>query len=253
MTRVVWIIFLLAAGVIAARGQGIELDEFPVDKPTYAEMWDLREAHRGSAEKLDRGVILSEKQTTRMADILRRSRTVVERSANFGRMGPEEKRARTEGQFDPAPGAHNRGLRYTTKAADEAILEAAFDHLFGYRADGLATTSEVYFLGVGDQGDDPPDSVLARMSASETAKAQGVIVRPVSKALFVTQGGIRDADTGAYGVMFRVNAITPLKDGDVRAVASFAERDATVFTKTLLLRQVSGGWKVISDEDYAGL
>ncbi len=242
------LVVVLAAS--SATAQRIGLGEYSVPKPTEKETFELQQEHLADAEKLRRDVEQSQVQPFKMAMSLVRSQTVVERSANFG-IGDAANAARRQPTLDDRDAASRQPEAASSiTAKDDAILTAVFQHFFGYRDLGFAKDASVYFLGVGSATGAPSPGVLAKLADSAEIKERGIVIRPASKAMFVIEDGIRDADSGSYGALFRVDDITPQADGSVTVTASFSERDMHVFTKTLVLRNVRGVWKVVSDADY---
>lgn len=237
---------LLAAS--GAQAQRIGLGEYPVPKPTEKEMRELQQENLADAEKLRSNVEESQLQPFKMALSLLRSRTVVERSANFG-IGDAADAARRRPTLEDRDAAIRQPAS-AFAADDSAILVAVYEHFFGYHDLGFAKDAVVYFLAVGNAADDPPPGVIEKLAGSPEIKKRGIAIRPAAKAVFVIEDGIRDADSGGYGALFRVNEITRQNDGSVNVTASFSERDMHVFMKSLVLREEKGVWKVVSDEDY---
>lgn len=150
---------------------------------------------------------------------------------------------------------------YAGKADDLAVLAAVYRHFFGYRARGmgrrahaenqLLRVKDVYFLGRGPHIADAPPSLLAALQADPGIQKEGIRIQPLTNVLEVTEEGIRDRATGAYGIAFRVDEIGEVeRDGSRQVLATFTEREGFWFTRALTLRQGRNGWEVAADGDY---
>jgi hypothetical protein len=177
--------------------------------------------------------------------------TMAQRSAEFGggKLSDEAGEPPTLG--DRWAASQLPEAQYSSKSEDDAILAAVYRHFFDYHAKGFAKDATVYFLGLGPHKSDAPPSLIAALQSDPVLKRDGMKLRPASRSLEVTDDAIRDRDTGAYGPVFRVDEISPAKDGATKVVATFSERDGFWFTRDLTLQQGKAGWDVIRDDSHA--
>jgi hypothetical protein len=186
--------------------------------------------------------------------------TTPERSATFGVGKLSDEAAERPTMEDRRNASLSPEVPYSSEAQDNAIFAAVYRYFFGYRSRGFGANAhalnqklhvgDVYFIGFGPHVADPPASFLAALQRDPGLKRDGVTLRPLSSSLEVTDDAIRDRDTGAYGLAFRIDDVTPGKDGDMDVMATFSERDGFWFSRELTLRQdnKSGTWAVVADE-----
>lgn len=181
------------------------------------------------------------------------------RSASFGVGKFSDEAAERPSLEDRRNASQSPEIPYSSQAQDNAIFAAVYRYFFGYRSRGFGANAhalnqklhvgDVYFIGFGPHVADPPASFLAALQADPGIKRDGVTLRPLSRSLEVTDDAIRDRDTGAYGLAFRIDDVTPGKDGDMDVLATFSERDGFWFSRELTLRRdKSGTWNVAADE-----
>jgi hypothetical protein len=129
-------------------------------------------------------------------------------------------------------------------------MAAVFRHFFEYRARGFGKDTTVYYLGLGPHKDDAPPSLIAALQNDPVVKRDKITLRPATRSLEITDAEIRDLDTGAYGVVFRIDDIGPVEaNGDVKVTGTFGERDGFFFTQQFTLRNEKDGWKVVKETD----
>jgi hypothetical protein len=185
--------------------------------------------------------------------------TTPERSASFGVGKLSDEAAERPSLEDRRNASQSPDVPYSSQAQDNAIFAAVYRYFFGYRSRGFGANAhalnqklhvgDVYFIGFGPHVADPPASFLAALQADPGLKRDGVTLCPLSRSLEVTDDAIRDRDTGAYGLAFRIDDVTPGKDGDMDVLATFSERDGFWFSRELTLRQnKSGSWNVVADD-----
>jgi len=193
--------------------------------------------------------------------------TIPWRSAEFGAGKFSAEAIQRPGLPDRDAASQLPETDYMAKDPVNAIYATVYRHFFDYRAQGFGKNAraqndklrvnnpgltDVYFLGLGPHITDVPGSLLAALQNDPNLLRDKVTLRPLSKVLEVTDEAIRDRDTGAYGPAFRVDAVGPEKDGEVKVLATFTEREGFWFTRELTLRQGKAGvWEVAADADYA--
>jgi hypothetical protein len=213
-------------------------------------MWNFRLEKDPQEKALHKDIVDSETGPFLSRRSVWSSETIVPRSAELGGGKYSAEAAERALPSDRWAASQLPEADYPGKAQDDAILAAVYRHFFDYRKKGFGKYTTVYFLGLGPHVTDAPPSVLAALDADPTLKKDGVIVRPISRSLEVTDDAIRDRDTGAYGAAFRVDDIGPIVDGEAKVTATFSERDGFWFTRQLTLREGKTGWEVVKDDDF---
>ncbi|MDD5200755.1 MAG: hypothetical protein PHC88_13240 [Terrimicrobiaceae bacterium] len=239
---------------------GKKLGHSLTEDEVSSHMWTFSYENTSSEAKIRKNVVRSETSPFWSRRSVWADATMPARAAEFG-----AGKITREALVLPAPSdrwaaSQSPETGYATKPQDDAILAAVYRHFFDYRAQGFGNDAhientrlhldDVYFLGFGPHKSDAPSSLLAALQNDPALKRDGVTLRPISKSLEVTDEAIRDRDTGAYGPAFRVDAIGPVKDGEVRVMATFTERNGFWFTRELTLRQGKTGWEVEKDADW---
>jgi hypothetical protein len=226
-------------------------------------MWDFSKATMDQDIKIRKNIVQSEETPFWSRRSVWADATMPARAAEFG----AGKYAREAGERptmeDRRQASQLPEAEYSTKGEDDAVLAAVFRHFFGYRAQGFGGAahrenvrlkrSDVYFLGLGPHIIDVSPSLIAALQNDPALKRDGIVLRPLSKVLEVTDEAIRDRDTGAFGPAFRVDDVGIANNGEVRVLATFTERDGFWFSRELTLRQGKNGWQVETDADFTGL
>jgi hypothetical protein len=213
-------------------------------------MWQFRTDTDPFDLKIRQNIVQSETTPFRSRRSVWADETMPARAAEFGAGKYSDEAIELPTIGDRWAASQLPEANYTTKVQDDAILATVYRHFFEYRTLGFAKNATVYFLGQGPHKDDIPPSLLAALQSDPQLKRDGVKLRPASRSLEITAAEIRDRDTGAYGPVFRVDDVSLEKDGEVRVMASFSERDGFWFTRELTLQQGKGGWAVVKDNDY---
>ncbi len=213
-------------------------------------MWQFRADTDPIDLKIRNNIVQSETTPFRSRRSVWADETMVARAAEFGAGKYSAEAIEIPTMEDRIAASRLPEAAYGTKAGNDAILATVYRHFFNYRTKGFAKYSTVYFLGQGPHKDDIPPSLLAALQNDPQLKRDGVKLRPASRSMEITDAEIRDRDTGAYGPVFRVDDVSLEKDGVVKVMASFSERDGFWFTRELTLRQDKGIWSVVKDNDY---
>ena len=214
-------------------------------------MWNFSADTEASDLKARKNVVTSETTPFLSRRSVWSDSTVAQRSAEFGEGKLSYEAAERAMPGDRWAASQLPESDYPGKAQDNEIMAAVYRHFFDYRSKGFAKDSTVYFLGLGPHLTDAPASLLAALQNDPGIKTAGIKIKPASRALEITDDGIRDRDSGAYGPVFRVDDIGPVKDGEVHVIATYSERDGFWFTRDFTLRQGKTGWEVVKDSDYA--
>ncbi len=250
-------IFLTPKDALATKLGRVKLS----DEEANSFMWNFSHDTMPSDEKIRRNIRQSEETPYWTRRSVWADATMPERMAEFGAGRYSALAVDDPTPFDRWMASQLPERDYATKADDLAILAAVYRHFFGYRGMGMGADAhnenvllrrkDVYFLGLGPHLVDAPASLLAALQADPGIVRDGIVLRPLSKVLEVTGEAIRDRDTGAYGLAFRVDDVGPPKDGVVRVMATFNEREGFWFTRELTLRPGRNGLEVAEDADSA--
>lgn len=226
-------------------------EKVPSEKAWNQMLWDLMHETMPSDEAIRANVVESETGPFYMAKSVSGDATMPLRSRKFGAGEPSYSENRSWTMEDRKRATELPESQYAQKAEDEAIQEAIFRHFFEYRQRGFAPYATTYMLGLGPHAEDAPTGVIERLGQLESLKKEKIEVVPASRALEITEAAIRDRETGAYGVVFRVDRVGLEEDGTVKAIGSFSERDGFWFTREFTLKKGPGGWQVIGERDLA--
>lgn len=211
--------------------------------------WNARNDTQRDDDMLRKDIVESESGPFLSRRSVWASETIVPRAAEFGGGKYSEEASSRVTPYDRWTASQMPEAGYPGKAQDDAILAAVYRYFFNYRKRGFGQDTTVYFLGIGPHAVDAPPSVLNALDSDPSLAKLGVTLRPMSKLLEVTEEAMRDRDTGAYGVAFRVDSISPVTDGEVKVTAAFSERDGFWFARQLTLWQGKSGWEVVKDDD----
>ena len=134
-------------------------------------------------------------------------------------------------------------------AADKAresqtddIREAVFRWQFDHNASGQQTNAQVYFLEVGQKGDDPSDEFMKRFAGHKPP------VRKKSACNAAPGKGVFDKKTGQQGLIFRATSIDWKSDAEVDVQGGYYEAGLSSSGNTYTLKKKNGKWKVTNDQ-----
>lgn len=128
------------------------------------------------------------------------------------------------------------------------IREAVFRHQFLHNASGLQQDARVYFIGFYVPGDslrqgyylDPSDQLLTRFEGN---------VPPVKRFSACRQSitGVFDIQTGARGLLFRIESVTEIKDNEAEVTGGYFEAGLSASGNVYTVRWADGRWTVVGD------
>jgi len=213
-------------------------------------MWQFRADTDWLDQKIKKNIVQSEEGPFWSRRSVWADETMAARAAEFGAGKYSKEAMEVPTISDRRAASELPEANYGTKLQDDAILATVYRHFFTYRALGFAKDSTVYFLGQGPHKDDIPPSLLVALQNDPQLKRDGVTLRPASRSMEITAAEIRDRDTGAFGPVFRVDDVGEEKDGKIKVMASFSEKDGFWFTRELTLQRSKDGWTVVKDDDY---
>jgi len=119
------------------------------------------------------------------------------------------------------------------------IREATFRYMFAKNASGQQQAAKVYCLSVEDQ--DPADDFMHRF-ANDTPP-----VKKASQCTASAREGVRDKETGARGLAFRVDKLTKKEDSRAEVDGGYYEAGLSASGNTYSLEKKEGVWKVVKD------
>jgi hypothetical protein len=134
-------------------------------------------------------------------------------------------------------------------AADKAresqtddIREAVFRWQFDHNASGQQKKAQVYFLAIGEKGDDLTDEFMKRFADHKPP------VRKVSACSSDAGKGVRDKKTGETGLIFRIRKIEWKSDTQVEVKGGYYEGGLSASGNTYTVKKENGKWKVTNDK-----
>jgi hypothetical protein len=122
------------------------------------------------------------------------------------------------------------------------IREAVFRWQFHHNASGQQKKAQVYFLQVGENGDDPTDEFIKRFADHKPP------VRKRSASSEDHGRGVRDKQTGERGLIFRVSKIEWRTDAEVEVKGGYYEANLSASGNTYTVKKQDGKWKVTNDK-----
>ena len=128
---------------------------------------------------------------------------------------------------------------------EDNIKEAVFRYQFVHNASGLQQKAGVYFLslwGVGEDGKDPSDDFMRRFAGHTPP------VKKFSRASF--EDGLKDEETGARGLIFRVTVIKWITGSRVEVGGGYYEGQVSSSGNTYYVEKRDGKWVVVRDKMY---
>lgn len=246
-----WIVIAVLAPIVA---QAQLAKKMTYDRPqvTLEELYQIEYETRPAELSLKAAKEDQETVVHRQTRSLQRSETTVERSRSaaldYKLIGAPGHRPNLD---DRIAASLDKQRVYPGMDADVAIMETIYRRMLEYRTLGFAPDVKVFFLGTGISGDDPPSVVVDRMQKASDLGNAGLTMLPISRSINIPRDAIRDRRTLDEGVIFRVESIDKLPDGNYRAVASFSQRDSFFFTREFVLSGEDGGdFSIVSERDF---
>jgi len=124
--------------------------------------------------------------------------------------------------------------------AEDDITETTFRYQFLHNASGLQRKARVYFLSIGENGNDPSDEFMKRFADHEPA------VRKRSQS----KGGMVGV-APEFGLIFRVEKIKWISDTEVEVEGGYYEAGASSSVNTYYLKKERAKWVVTKDVMHA--
>jgi hypothetical protein len=122
---------------------------------------------------------------------------------------------------------------------EDDIREAVFSYQFLHNASGRQQNAKVYFLSLHEGGKDPSDEFMKRF-AGHTPE-----VKKVSQC--TEDDDIRDMQTGAPGIVFRVTGIRWITAQRVEVFGGYFEGYLSSSGNTYYVEKKDGKWIVVQD------
>ncbi|HEY1587327.1 MAG TPA: hypothetical protein VGH63_16640, partial [Polyangia bacterium] len=121
----------------------------------------------------------------------------------------------------------------------DGLREAAFRYMFVHNSSGLQQHAHVYCITIDDA--DPSTPFLARLHDIKPA------VKARSACVTNRERGVADKASNERGLVFRVDAITPVDADHARIVGGYYEGGLSASGNTYSAERQNGAWVVIGD------
>lgn len=121
----------------------------------------------------------------------------------------------------------------------EALREAVFRYQFEHNASSKKQSAGVYFLSLGDRGDPTPE-FIARFAGHDPT------VKPASDATVGAGGLVADPETGAIGLIFRIDS-EQWADGEVTVEGGYYEGEVSASGNVYTVVCDDNHWTISDD------